>query len=68
MRTDAPPASIAARGITALTDNLPAGAGLDIAKDFARVFRGEIETRLFGWRTSTPPRRSTLPAANQSTR
>lgn len=65
MRTDAPPASIAARGITSLTDNLPPGAGLDIARDFARVFRPEIETRLFGWQTSTPPRRATAPATTQ---
>jgi hypothetical protein len=57
MRADAVPASLAARGITSLTDNLPPGAGLDIARDFARVFRPEIEARLFGWKTSTPPRR-----------
>lgn len=65
MRTDAPPAALTARGITGLTDNLPSGAGLDIARDFARVFRPEIEARLFGWKTSTPPRRSTtaVPAA-----
>lgn len=65
MRTDAPPAAIAARGITTLADNLPLGAGLDIARDFARVFRPEIEARLFGWKTSTPPRHSTaaIPAA-----
>lgn len=72
MRADTPPAaspaSLAARGLTSITDNLPPGAGLDIARDFARVFRPEIEARLFGWKTSTPPRRSTPPAANQSTR
>lgn len=58
MRTDAPPASIAARGITGLTDNLPPGAGVDIARDFARVFRPEIEASLFGWQTAAPPRRA----------
>lgn len=71
MCTDAPPASIAARGISSLTDNLPPGAGLDIARDFARVFRPEIEARLFGWKTSTPPRRHLAlvsPAATTVTR
>ena len=73
MCTDAPPASIAARGISSLTDNLPPGAGLDIARDFARVFRPEIEARLFGWKTSTPPRATVralalVSAATPSTR
>ncbi len=72
MRTDAPSAaaaaSLAARGITTLTDNLPPGAGLDIARDFARVFRPEIEARLFGWKTSTPPRRAANPTTAQLTR
>lgn len=62
MRADTPPPALAARGITGLTDNLPPGAGLDIARDFARVFRPEIEARLFGWKTSTPPRRGSSPA------
>lgn len=59
MRNDHPlsaPPALAARGITSLTDNLPPGAGLDIARDFARVFRPEIEARLFGWSSATPPR------------
>lgn len=76
MRTDPPPvaapASLAARGLTAITDNLPPGAGLDIARDFARVFRPEIEARLFGWKTATPPRRAALravpPAPTSATR
>lgn len=66
MRNSAPPSSapaaLVSRGITRLTDNLPPGAGLDIARDFARVFRPEIEARLFGWKTSTPPRRAHLRA------
>jgi hypothetical protein len=48
---------LASRGITSLSDNLPPGAGLDIARDFARVFRPEIEARLFGWKTTTPSQR-----------
>lgn len=43
------PPGLAARGITSLVDTLPPGAELDIAGDFARIFRGEIEARLFGW-------------------
>ena len=62
------PASLVARGITSLTDNLPPGAGLDIAKDFARVFRAEIECRLFGWQSATPARRSTVTATTQPPR
>lgn len=62
MHAKAPPPALAARGITGLTDNLPPGAGLDIARDFARVFRPEIEARLFGWQSSTPPRRAELRA------
>jgi hypothetical protein len=68
MRTDSPPPALAARGITVLTDNLPPGAGLDIARDFARVFRPEIEARLFGWKSATPVRRTNAPAANESVR
>lgn len=67
MRTNPPPAAapaaLAARGLTAITDNLPPGAGLDIARDFARVFRPEIEARLFGWQTATPARRESAAAA-----
>ena len=62
------PESLAARGLTAITDNLPPGAGLDIARDFARVFRPEIEARLFGWQTSTPARRTSAAAPSPVTR
>lgn len=56
MKNNSVPAPLAARGIANLSDNLPPGAGLDISRDFARVFRSEIEARLFGWVSSTPPR------------
>lgn len=57
----APPASLAARGITTLADNLPDGARLSIGPgEFQRWFHPEIEARLFGWSSPNPPR-STKP-------
>lgn len=50
------PAALVKRGITSLSDNLPEGAELDISGDFARIFRGEIEARLFGWSNPTSAR------------
>lgn len=43
------PASLVKSGISSFSDNLPTGAGLDIARDFVRVFRAEIERKAFGW-------------------
>jgi hypothetical protein len=42
------PAALARAGIVARSDNLPAGSSLDIAAEFVRVFRAEIEARLSG--------------------
>lgn len=49
------PASLANRGITGMADNLPPGASLDIARDFLRIFRPEIETRVLGWKSPRRP-------------
>lgn len=63
------PATLAKRGITGIADNLPPGAGLDIARDFVRIFRPEIEARVLGWKTlasadpARPRRRATVPPA-----
>ncbi len=48
------PAALAKRGLTGMVDNLPPGAGLDIASDFVRIFRPEIEARVLGWKTTSP--------------
>lgn len=45
------PAALAKLGIAGMSDNLPAGASLDIAKDFVRIFRPEIEQKAFGWQS-----------------
>lgn len=41
------PNALCRLGITSVTDNLPPGASLDIARDFVRVFRAEIERKAF---------------------
>lgn len=43
------PAALAKHGIASVSDNLPPGAELAVSRDFVRIFRGEIEARLFGW-------------------
>lgn len=49
------PPSIAKRGITGMTDNLPPRSdGLDIASDFVRIFRPEIEARVLGFGRTAP--------------
>ena len=58
------PAALAARGITTLSDNLPPGAGLDIAKDFVRIFRPEIEARVLGWQRPFGGSASVSPVAH----
>lgn len=47
------PASLRRAGIASLSDNLAEGESLDLAKDFARIFRNELEARLFGWQQPT---------------
>lgn len=53
------PAVLAARGIHSVSDNLPAGATLDVAEDFVRLFRPEIEAQVLGLDNRPAPR---LPA------
>lgn len=48
------PAALAKRGITGMVDNLPPGATLDIARDFVRIFRPEIEARVLGFGRTAP--------------
>ena len=43
------PESLRRAGITGCTSNLPEGGGIDFAADFVRIFRPEIEERLYGW-------------------
>lgn len=40
------PAALSRVGITQMTDNLPAGAGINFAKDAVRIFRADIERAL----------------------
>lgn len=58
MSEHAIPPALARAGISSITDNLPIGGELDIARDAVRVFRGEIEARLLGWNQPLAPRRS----------
>ena len=39
------PDALRTRGIRSLTDNLPAGGGIDLAGAFTRVFKEEIERK-----------------------
>lgn len=57
------PAALAKAGIVRVTDNLPEGATIDIASDFVRIFRPEIETRLLGWQHRPSGASAVNPAA-----
>lgn len=46
MKTKVIPKSLARKGITSVTDNLPSGAWLNVSKDFFLLFRPELEIRL----------------------
>lgn len=63
MRARPVPAALAKRGIVAMTDNLPPGATLgaaDLASEFVRAFRAELEARVLG--LPATPRRARRPA------
>jgi hypothetical protein len=45
--------ALARAGIAGMTDNLPPGARLDLAGEFVRAFRPEIECRLLPEKPST---------------
>lgn len=55
------PESLRRAGITGCTSNLPEGCGIDFAADFVRIFRPEIEERLYGWRKPKPAVTRTVP-------
>ncbi|MFT3964106.1 hypothetical protein [Propionivibrio sp.] len=48
-------------GLEHLTDNLPEGVSLDIARDFVRIFRADLEQRLYGWTKPAPAVTRRLP-------
>ncbi len=62
------PAALAARGLITITDNLPPGAGLDLARDFVRIFRAEIEVQVLGLSPlgGVPCARKPLPGSSPS--
>lgn len=55
MATRPIPASLAKRGLTGITDNLPPGAELDVVRDFVRIFRPEIEKQMRALRAQRRP-------------
>lgn len=57
------PAALSRVGIRTVRDNLPAGAGLDVAAAFVQFFRPEIEARAF--QAPTAPQ-ETLPCETNS--
>lgn len=48
------PESLRRAGIQSVSDNIPEGGGVDFARDFVRIFRTDLEQRLYGWHKPAP--------------
>lgn len=48
------PESLRRAGIKSVSDNIPEGCSVDFASDFVRIFRADLEQRLYGWHKPAP--------------
>jgi hypothetical protein len=48
------PESLRRTGLVSISDNIPEGYSAAIARDFVRVFRADLEHRLYGWTKPVP--------------
>lgn len=59
------PACLARVGITSLSDNIPEGYSVAFSSDFVRMFRAEIELKLYGWKKTAPAIKRVMPEAER---
>lgn len=59
------PPALKRAGITHVTHDLPAGAEVNFGADFVRIFRAEIEEKLYGFSRPVPAVIRKLPGADK---